>query len=158
MIAALHKALAFLSVLAVGVAPAAAREVDRQEVAEIFAADVPQERRIYCRDTQVFTLADGSQYRACIDWRAQNRTRLIRTYAALDGPDEDIDANLAIARDCFDLAVASQNDPYRQAFDEDAFLAGARAQFAACARARNLQRIDQYSLSVYETGVWVGGR
>lgn len=138
--------------------PAAAREVDRQEVAEFFAADVPQERRVYCRDTQVFTLADGSQYRACIDWRAQNRTRLIRTYAALDGPDEDIDANLAIARDCFDLAVASQNDPYRETFDEKAFLTGARAQFALCATNRNLQRSNRYSMSVYETGVWIGGR
>ncbi len=138
--------------------PATAREVDRQEVAEVFAADVAQERRIYCRDTQVFTLADGTEYRACVDWRAQNRTRLVRTYAALDGPDEDIDANLRVARDCFDIAVASQNDPYRENFDERAFLAGARAQFALCATSRNLQRADKYSISVYETGVWTGGR
>ncbi|RGP40960.1 hypothetical protein BPTFM16_01255 [Altererythrobacter insulae] len=156
--AALHKLALLLPLIALTCAPASAREVDRQEVAEVFAADVPQERRVYCRDTQVFTLTDGTEYRACVDWRAQNRTRLIRTYAALDGPDEDIDANLAIARDCFDLAVASQNDPYRKAFDGDTFLAGARAQFALCARNRNLQRTDKYSLRVYETAVWTGGR
>ena len=157
-IAALHKWVALLAVAGALAAPASAREVDRQEVAEAFAADVPQERKVYCRDTQVFTLTDGTEYRACIDWRAQNRTRLIRTYAALDGPDEDVEANLGIARDCFDLAVASQNDPYRDAFDERSFLTGARAQFAACAAARGLQRSNQYSIRVYETGVWMGGR
>jgi len=157
-IAALHKALAYLVVAGVLCTPAAAREVDRQEVAEAFAADAPQEKRIYCRDTKVFTLVAGTEYRACVDWRAQVRTRLIRAYAALDGPDEDVDANLNIARECFDLAVASQNDPYRAAFNEDIFLAGARAQFAACTSKFNLQRANKYSLNVYETGVWLGGR
>ena len=154
----MHKALAFLSVLAVGVAPAAAREVDRQEVAEIFAADVPQERRIYCRDTQVFTLADGREMRSCVDWRAQNRTRVARSYAALNGPETDSDENLDLARTCFELAVASQNDPYRDAFDADLFLAGARSHFSLCARSRGLQRSDEYSLRIYETAVWLGGR
>nr|WP_298928759.1 hypothetical protein [uncultured Erythrobacter sp.] len=138
--------------------PASAREVDRQEVAERFAEDVQQEQRLYCRDTQMFTLSDGTRHRACVDWRAQNRTRVIRSYAALNGPEVDADANLDAARECFDLAVASMNDPYRQAFDQDAFLAGARAQFGACAVARNLQRTSEYTLRVYETGVWLGGR
>lgn len=139
-------------------APAHAREVDRQEIAESFATDVPQEQRLYCRDTQLFTLADGTQYRACVDWRAQNRTRVIRSYAVLDGPETDADANLDQARDCFDLAVASQNDPYREIFDESLFLNGARQQFAFCAASRGLQRADEYSLRIYETGVWLGGR
>lgn len=138
--------------------PGAAREVDRQEVAERFAPDVAQEQRIYCRDTQVFALADGTEFRACVDWRAQNRTRVIRSYAALDGPETDTDANLELARDCFDLAIARQNDPYRKAFDEDTFLTGARTHFATCAAAYNLLRTDEYSLRIYETGVWLGGR
>ena len=138
--------------------PAQAREVDRAEVAEVFNDDVAQERRLYCRDTQTFTLADGTETRSCVDWRAQVRTRLIRSYAALDGPEVDADANLDLARDCFDLAIASQNDPYRTEFNEDLFLAGARAHFGLCARARGLQRSDEYSLRIYETGVWLGGR
>ena len=156
-IAALPRALAFLAVLGCLSAPAAALEVDRQEVAERFADGVEQQRRVYCRDTRLITLTDGTEYRACVDWRAQNRTRLIRTYASLDGPEGDVDANLDIARDCFDIAVASANDPYRERFDESTFLAAARAEFAHCTRARNLQQADQYSLSVYETGVWLGG-
>jgi hypothetical protein len=139
-------------------APATAREVDRQEVDEQFAPHSPQERRLYCRDTREFTLIDGTKYRACVDWRAQVRTRVIRTYAALDGPNEDSDENLGVARDCFDLAIASQNDPYRQSFLKDPFLAGAREQFAACASLRNLQRAEQYSLRINETRVWLGGR
>ncbi|MBV7266750.1 hypothetical protein [Erythrobacter ani] len=150
--------LAFLALAALFTAPAAAREVDRQEVAEVFATDVPQERRLYCRDTQVFTLADGREYRACVDWRAQNRTRVVRTYAALDGPETDVDANLDLARACFDIAVASQNDPHRDSFDENAFLAGARAHFELCARSRNLERRGEYSLRIYDNAVWLGGR
>jgi len=113
--------LVSFTLIALTATPAAAREVDRAEVAERFADDVPQEQRLYCRDTQVFTLADGVEYRACVDWRAQNRTRVIRSYAALDGPEVDADANLDLARTCFDLAVASQNDPYREAFNEELF-------------------------------------
>ena len=138
--------------------PGAAREVDRQEVAERFAPDVAQEQRIYCRDTQVFALADGTEFRACMDWRAQNRTRVIRSYAALDGPETDTDENLDLARQCFDLSIATQNDPYRDTFDEDAFLTGARTQFATCAATSDLLRTEEYSLRIYETGVWLGGR
>ncbi len=138
--------------------PISAREVDRAEVAEVFNPEVEQERRVYCRDTQVFTLADGTETRACVDWRAQVRTRLIRSYAALDGPEVDADANLDLARTCFDLAVASQNDPYRTELNEELFLAGARAHFGLCARARGLGRAGEYSLRIYETGVWLGGR
>ncbi|MFL0356250.1 hypothetical protein ACI5KX_07185 [Erythrobacter sp. GH1-10] len=137
--------------------PAIAREVDRAEIAEDFARDVPQEQRVYCSDTQMFTLADGTEYRACVNWRAQNRTRLVRIYAALDGPETDTDENLALARECFDLAVASQNDPARKVFDQDRFLAGARQHFALCASTRALQRADQYTMSVYDRGVWLGG-
>ena len=72
-------------------APAAAREVDRQEIAEAFAPAIPQERRIYCRDTRMTTLTDGTQ-------------------------------------------------------------------FAACAASRQLQSADKYSLRVYDTRVWLGGR
>ena len=147
----------FLLIASLGV-QASAREVDRQEVAERFDHDVPQEQRLYCSDTQMFTLADAVEYRACVNWRAQNRTRVVRSYAALDGPEVDSDTNLDIARDCFDLAIASQNDPYRTAFDEDRMLAGARVQFANCARLRGLQRSNEYSLRIYETGVWLGGR
>ena len=157
-IAALHKALAVPLIFALTAPPLHAREVDRQEIAEEFAEGVEQERRLYCRDTQLFTLTNGEEIRACIDWRAQNRTRLIRTYAALDGPDEDDDSNLNIARDCFDIAVASANDPYRESLDENLFLVAARTEFASCTTARNLQRDDTYSLRVYDTGVWVGGR
>ena len=147
-----------LAAMAAAATPASAREVDRQEVHEAFTDPLVQERRMYCRDTQMVTLADGSEYRACTDWRAQNRTRIVRSYAALDGPDEDTDANLGLARDCFDMAVASMNDPYREVFDKDAFLAGAQVQFAACANSRQLQRADQYSLRIYATRVWLGGR
>ena len=151
------KALALFPCLAaVLAAPASAREVDRAEIAEAFAPNVAPERRVYCADTQVFKLADGTEYRACVNWRAQSRSRLIRTYAALDGPDADTDANLAIARACFDLAVASQNDPYRTAFDANTFADGARAQFALCAKTRAMTRTDEYSLRVYERGVWLG--
>ena len=147
----------FLLIASLGV-QASAREVDRQEVAERFDPEIDQEQRLYCRDTQLFTLANGSEYRACVDWRAQNRTRVIRSYAALDGPEVDADPNLDIARDCFDLAIASQNDPYRKQFDDRAFLAGAREQFTYCAGLRSLQRSNEYSLRIYETGVWLGGR
>lgn len=150
------KSLVFIALIGVLAVPADARQVDQQEVAEVFATDVPQEKRLYCQDTRLFTLADGTEYRACIDWRAQNRTRLLRTYAALHGPDTDVDANLDLARTCFALAVASQNDPYRKAFDQDAFLDAARKHFAACAASRNLQRTDEYSLRLYDTGVWLG--
>ena len=154
----MHNLLISLALAGALAAPVAAREVERQEVAEAFAEDVAQEQRLYCRDTQLFTLADGREMRACTDWRAQNRTRVIRSYAALDGPEVDADANLDLARSCFELAVASQNDPYRDAFNEEFFLAGARAHFGLCARARGLQRADEYSLRIYETGVWLGGR
>lgn len=137
--------------------PASAREVDRQEVAEIFDAQTPRESYAYCRDTQLFTMTDGSEHRACVDWRAQTRTRLIRTYAILDGPDVDSDANLDMARDCFDIAVAGQNDPYRDRFDRDRFLANARAAFSQCAITRNLQRAKTYSLNLKDTAVWTGG-
>ena len=153
----MRSVFAFLAATAILAAPASAREVDRAEIAEDFARDVPQEQRVYCSDTQVFTLADGTEYRACVNWRAQNRTRLIRIYAALDGPENDTPENLAAARDCFDLAVASQNDPERTFFDEDLFLAGARQHFALCASTRTLQRTDEYSLKVYDRGVWLGG-
>ena len=105
----------------------------------------------------MFTLADGTEYRACTNWRAQVRTRLIRIYAALDGPEEDTDQNIDLARQCFELAVASQNDPYREAFNQDAFLNGARQHFAMCARNTALQNADSYSLKVYDRGVWLGG-
>ncbi|NNK46392.1 MAG: hypothetical protein HKP43_07195 [Altererythrobacter sp.] len=152
----MRKALAFLPVLAVGVVPAAAREVDRAEIAEAFAPNVAPERRVYCADTQMMTLADGAEYRACVNWRAQSRSRLIRTYAALDGPDSDTDANLEVARACFDLAVASQNDPYRTTFDANTFIDGARAHFTLCATNRAMLRTNDYSLRVYERGVWLG--
>ncbi|QFT78238.1 hypothetical protein FIU90_11875 [Erythrobacter sp. THAF29] len=138
-------------------APASAREIDRAEIAEDFAEGVASERKVYCSDTSVMTLADGTEYRACVNWRAQVRTRLVRVYAALDGPEEDADANIDKARDCFDIAVASQNDPYRKTFDQDAFLAGARQHFAACAANTALQKPDQYRLKVYDRGVWLGG-
>lgn len=138
--------------------PASAREVDRQEVYETFNAEVEQEQRLYCRDTKVFKLDDGTEYRACVDWRAQNRTRIIRSYASLDGPEVDADANLDTARGCFDIAIASQNDPYRTEFNEDVFLAGARAVFTSCATSRQLARADEYSLRIYERGAWLGGR
>ncbi|BDI61455.1 hypothetical protein [Qipengyuania nanhaisediminis] len=154
----MRNALSACLLAALLAAPVSAREVERQEVAEAFAEDVPQERRLYCRDTQVVTLADGREMRACIDWRAQNRTRVVRTYAALDGPETDQDANLDLARACFEIAVASQNDPYRTAFDADLFLAGARSHFDLCSRARGLARSGEYSLRLYETGVWLGGR
>ncbi|WP_299193175.1 hypothetical protein [uncultured Erythrobacter sp.] len=137
-------------------APASSREVDRQEVAEVFASDVAQEQRLYCRDTRLFTLADGREVHACIDWRAQNRTRLVRSYAALEGPEVDADENLDLARTCFELAVASQNDPNRTEFDPDQFLAGAREHFALCARTNALQQSGEYSLNIYERGVWLG--
>ena len=154
----MRNALSACLLAALLAAPASAREVERQEVAEAFVEDVPQERRLYCRDTRVFILADGREMRSCIDWRAQNRTRVARSYAALDGPETDTDANLDLARTCFELAVASQNDPYRDAFDEDLFLAGARSHFSLCARSRGLQRTSEYSLRIYETAVWLGGR
>lgn len=81
----------------------------------------------------------------------------MRTYAGLEGPETDSPENLAIARDCFDLAVASQNDPERVTFDQDRFLAGARQQFAQCAAARPFASADQYSLTLYDRGVWLGG-
>ncbi|TRD12350.1 hypothetical protein FGU71_11055 [Erythrobacter insulae] len=137
-------------------APVSAREIDRAEIAEDFAPDVPQEQRVYCMDTRMFTLADGTEYRACTNWRAQVRTRLIRTYAALDGPEIDSDANIDLARTCFDLAIASQNDPYRTTFNDDTFLAGARSHFTLCATNRAMQRTDEYSLKVYDRGVWLG--
>ncbi len=149
--------LASIALTALLTTPAAAREVDRQEVAEDFARDVASERRVYCSDTKLFTLADGTEYRACTNWRAQVRTRLIRIYAALDGPETDAPENLALARDCFELAVASQNDPERASFNEDNFLNGARHHFALCANASALQRADEYSLQVYDRGVWLGG-
>ena len=149
--------LSSLALIVLLTGPATAREVDRAEIAEDFARDVPQEQRVYCSDTQVFTLADGTEHRACVNWRAQNRTRLIRIYAALDGPENDTAENLALARDCFDLAVASQNDPERASFNEDTFLAGARQHFTLCASTRVLQRADEYSLKVYDRGVWLGG-
>jgi hypothetical protein len=154
---ALRSWIAFLAAAVALAAPAQAREVDRQEIAEEFAAGVQQQQRVYCADTQMFTLSDGTEFRACVDWRAQNRTRLVRTYAALDGPEADADANLGIARDCFDVAVASGNDPYREALNERAFLVRARAEFARCATNRNLQQAAQYSLRVYDIGVWLGG-
>lgn len=149
--------LAPLLLAALLAAPAAAREVDRAEIAEDFAREVPQEQRVYCSDTQVVILADGREFRTCTNWRAQVRTRLVRIYAALDGPEEDSDENLALARECFDLAVASQNDPTRKSFDQDVFLAGARQHFALCANTRALQRADQYTMSTYDRGVWLGG-
>ena len=138
-------------------APTSAREVDRQEVAERFDEQTPRESYTYCADTQLFTLADGTQYRACVDWRAQTRTRLVRTYAILDGPDADTDENLDLARDCFDIAVASRNDPYRKLFDRDRFLAEARAAFAQCNLSRSLQRANTYNLDLKDTAVWTGG-
>ncbi|MEP3051433.1 MAG: hypothetical protein ABJP48_00445 [Erythrobacter sp.] len=147
-----------IALAAASVTPAAAREVDRMEVAERFDTETAQEQRAYCSDTQVFTLANGAEYRACVNWRAQNRTRIIRSYAALDGPETDSDTNLEIARTCFDLAIASQNDPYRQMFDEALFLANAREQFTFCARLGQMNRVDEYGLRIYETGVWLGGR
>ena len=149
-------ALFSLAVLAT-TAPLSAREVERQEVAERFDTEAAQERQIFCRDTKVFTLSDGSEYRACVNWRAQNRTRVIRTYAALDGPEEDSDENLDLARECFEMAVASQNDPYRTTFVKSAFIAGAQIQFGVCARDRKLKLAEDYSLRTYETGVWLGG-
>ena len=68
----------------------------------------------------------------------------------------DTDANLEIARNCFDLAVASQNDPYRTAFDANTFLDGARAHFALCVEARAMEHTDQYEIRIYERGVWLG--
>lgn len=138
-------------------APASAREVDRQEVAEVFDAQTPRESYTYCADTQLFTMADGTEYRACVDWRAQTRTRLIRTYAILEGPDVDSEANLDLARDCFDIAVAAQNDPYRERFDRDRFLSQARAAFATCNTERGLQRPSTYKLNLKDTPVWTGG-
>ena len=120
------------------------------------APDVPPERRVFCADTQIVTLVDGSEYRACMNWRAQSRSRLVRTYAVLNGPESDSDSNLEIARSCFDLAVASQNDPYRTAFNIDQFLTAAREQFALCASTRAMTRTNEYSLRVYERGVWLG--
>lgn len=155
--ALMRPAIALLAATVLHSVPVAAREVDRAEIAENFAEGVPQEQRVYCSDTQMFALADGTEMRACTNWRAQVRTRLIRIYAALDGPEEDTDANLALARECFDLAVASQNDPARAVFDQDRFLAGARQHFAMCANTRTLQHTDQYSLSIYDRGVWLGG-
>ena len=155
--ARLRKAAAPLLAMAALSTPAMAQQVDRQEIAEAFDTEVPRETYAYCQDTQLFTMADGSEYRACVDWRAQTRTRLIRTYAVLDGPPGDSDANLAAARDCFDIAVASQNDPYREAFDADRFLAGARSVFRDCATRRGLARGDTYTLSISNVGVWSGG-
>ncbi|MDA0820742.1 MAG: hypothetical protein O3C52_00735 [Proteobacteria bacterium] len=65
--------------LALSALPAAAREVDRAEITEAFAPNVAPERRVYCSDTQMETLADGSEYRACVNWRAQSKSCLIRT-------------------------------------------------------------------------------
>ena len=126
-------------------------------MAEAFDPNTPRESYTYCSDTQLFTMADGTEYRACVDWRAQTRTKLIRTYAILEGPDIDSDANLGLARDCFDIAVAGQNDPYRERFDRDRFLAGARAAFAQCNAARQLQRPNSYKLNLKDTPVWTGG-
>lgn len=150
------KAFASLPLLAAIAVPAGAREVDRAEIAEAFAPNVAPERRVYCADTQMVTLTDGNEYRACVNWRAQSRSRLIRTYAALEGPDTDTDANLEIARTCFDLAVASQNDPYRTTFDASTFIDGARTEFTLCAANRAMMRTSEYSLRVYERGVWLG--
>lgn len=156
MIAALLKQVSLLCLLALSAFPAAAREVHRAEIGEDFAPNVAPERRVYCSDTQVVTLADGTEYRACVNWRAQSKSRLIRTYAALEGPDSDTDANVEIARACFDLAVASQNDPYRTAFDVNTFVDGARAHFSLSAKTRAMMRTNEYSLRVYERGVWLG--
>lgn len=153
----MRKLIALLAAAGALAAPAAAREVDRAEIAEDFAPGVPQERRVYCSDTVVVTLADGRDFRTCVNWRAQVRTRLLRIYAALDGPNEDTDENLALARECFDLAVASQNDPERKSFNKDAFLDGARQHFALCATTHQLQRANQYTMSIYDRGVWLGG-
>jgi hypothetical protein len=153
----LHKLSASLLLISLVSPQVSAREVDRAEVAEDFARDVPQEQRVFCSDTQIVTLTDGTQRRACMNWRAENKTRLMRLYASLEGPETDSPENLAIARDCFDLAVASQNDPDRISFDQDRFLAGARQQFAQCAAARPFASADQYSLTLYDRGVWLGG-
>lgn len=156
-VAALRKLFASLLAISLISPQVSAREVDRAEIAEDFASDVPQEQRVFCSDTQIVTLTDGTQRRACMNWRAENRTRLIRLYASLEGPETDTPENLAIARDCFDLAVASQNDPDRVTFDQDRFLTGARQQFAQCTAARPFASADQYSLALYDRGVWLGG-
>ncbi len=156
MIAALLKQVSLLCLLALSAFPVAAREVDRAKIAEAFAPNVAPERRVYCSDTQVVTLADGSDYHVYVNWRAQCKSRLIRTYAALEGPDSDTDANVEIARAGFDLAVASQNDPYRTAFDANTFVDGARAHFGLRAKTRAMMRTNEYSLCVYERGVWLG--
>jgi len=155
--AALRKRIASLCLVNLVSAPLCAREVDRAEVAEEFARDVPQEQRVFCSDTQMITLTDGTQRRACTNWRAENKSRVIRLYASLVGPETDSVESLAIARDCFDLAVASQNDPDRVNFDKGQFLAGARQQFAQCAAAHPFASADQYSLTLYDRGVWLGG-
>ena len=152
------KGLLAFPVLAFLAAPLSAREIDRQEVDEQFASDVPVERKLYCRDTKPYTMPNGTQITACTDWRAQNRTRLVRTYAVLDGPETDIDRNLATARECFEMAVASQNDPYRESFDADLFLKAAKEQFTYCASILGLQRTNQYTIKLKTAGVWVGGR
>jgi len=103
LIAALLKQVSLLCLLALSAFPAAAREVHRAEIAEAFDPTVAPERRVYCSDTQVVTLVDGTEYRACVNWRAQSKSRLIRTYAALEGPDSDTDANVEIARACVSI-------------------------------------------------------
>lgn len=159
LIAALRKLALALPLLALlTAAPLSAREVDRQEVDEQFAADVPVERQLYCGDTQIFTMPNGAEVTACINWKAQSRTRLVRTYAILDGPETDVDRNLATARECFAMAVASQNDPYRTAFDGDRFLKATQEQFKYCASILGLQRTGQYEIKLKTTGVWVGGK
>ena len=152
------RTIGLFPLLALAAAPLSAREVDRQEVDEQFAADVPVERKLYCGDTQIFTMPNGVEVTACINWKAQSRTRLARTYAILEGPETDVDRNLATARECFAMAVASQNDPYRNAFNGDLFLKAAKEQFKYCAGILGLQRAGQYEVKLKTTGVWVGGK
>ncbi|MEP2736095.1 MAG: hypothetical protein ABJP34_07325 [Erythrobacter sp.] len=145
-------AMAFASV------PASAREVDRQEVDEQFMQHLPQERKLYCLETKAFTMTDGSERSACVNWRAQVRTRSVRTYAALNGPEEDSSENIGVAKNCFALAVASQNAPDRATFNKDSFLAGARTEFAASALANAMQNTDAYRIRTYRKRFWLGGR
>ena len=131
-------------------APAQAREIDRQEIGEVFADENAPERRVYCRDTRLFTLSTNEEVRACINWRAQQRSMVRRTYAVLDGPDLDTAARLRIVRDCFDIAVAAgQKD--EAGVDQPDFLDVTRAEFNACLAAQSVAEPANYTIRTIQS-------
>ncbi|MGB7407628.1 MAG: hypothetical protein WA908_03920 [Pontixanthobacter sp.] len=143
--------------IALPIAPASAKEIERQQIGQFAATDRAPRTRTECIDRESVVLASGEKSRLCTEWRTEAQIYYRRSYLVLDGPAKSPKADRRPVEACMQqAAAAAQTDRAEEGTAR--LLPSARLAFTQClARAKVGNPVD-FTLTIDERADWSGWR